>query len=269
MMKKNEDEDWKAKYLAAQNWIQWGYMVGGIAHEMKNPINLLKNFLTLENELLDDLDFALTEGNTLAVTDTLKILRSNIPLMKGQVERLLHLGQGILRKEATQEKIALDEMVEMYVMLTYHTWRANDAAFNVTFEKTYEKRLLANVFPFELGRALVNIVDNAFFTLHEKWQIHEGVNARKGAHSVFVPILHITLSSTEKGWRLIIKDNGMGMDAETQKNLLTPFYSTKQSGTGLGLFFTKKMIEDLHHGKMTLSSEKEMGTAVIFEVPFL
>jgi signal transduction histidine kinase len=95
------------------------------------------------------------------------------------------------------------------------------------------------------------------------------MNAREGAPSLFVPILHIALSATEKVWRLTIKDNGMGIDEETQKNLLTPFYSTKQGGTGLGLFLTKKMIEELHHGKMTLSSKKGAGTTVLFEVPFL
>ncbi len=65
---------------------------------------------------------------------------------------------------------------------------------------------------------------------------------------------------------LTIKDEGVGMDSTTLQNLFQPFYTTKSSGTGLGLAFVKKVIEE-HDGIIGVNSELQKGTCFHLQFP--
>lgn len=65
---------------------------------------------------------------------------------------------------------------------------------------------------------------------------------------------------------IIVKDNGIGMDKETKKQLGTPFYTTKKNGTGLGVCFSKEIIE-MHKGTMKYYSKEQKGTEVRIILP--
>ncbi len=66
--------------------------------------------------------------------------------------------------------------------------------------------------------------------------------------------------------RLEIADIGRGIPVEVQKKLFEPFYTTKNSGTGLGLTIARKIIED-HQGSIEIKSEAGMGTVVVVSLP--
>lgn len=66
--------------------------------------------------------------------------------------------------------------------------------------------------------------------------------------------------------RLEIADTGRGIPTESQKKLFEPFYTTKKSGTGLGLTIARKIIED-HQGSIEIKSEAGMGTVVVVSLP--
>lgn len=72
----------------------------------------------------------------------------------------------------------------------------------------------------------------------------------------------------EKSINITIKDRGTGMSESVLKNALIPFYSTKQSGTGLGLALCREMIE-AHHGRISLHNRKKGGLAVIIQLPLI
>lgn len=63
-----------------------------------------------------------------------------------------------------------------------------------------------------------------------------------------------------------IKDNGPGMDLDQQRRILTPFYTTKQSGMGMGLAICRSLIE-AHHGTLRFTSKPEKGTTFYFTLP--
>lgn len=65
---------------------------------------------------------------------------------------------------------------------------------------------------------------------------------------------------------LMIKDEGNGMDSSTLQNLFQPFYTTKSTGTGLGLAFVKKVIEE-HEGLIGVNSELQKGTCFHLQFP--
>jgi two-component system sensor histidine kinase PilS (NtrC family) len=65
---------------------------------------------------------------------------------------------------------------------------------------------------------------------------------------------------------LKIKDTGTGMNQETQKKLFTPFFTTKEGGTGLGLSTVKRIVE-AHRGEIQVESQEGKGTTVVVKLP--
>jgi len=76
----------------------------------------------------------------------------------------------------------------------------------------------------------------------------------------------MTIQLFEETIKISIKDRGTGMSEQVLQNALVPFYSTKQSGTGLGLALCREIIE-AHHGRISLHNRINTGLAVIVELP--
>lgn len=67
--------------------------------------------------------------------------------------------------------------------------------------------------------------------------------------------------------KIYIEDNGIGMDTEELNKISEPFYSTKQKGTGLGVYLSKQIIES-HGGSIKYISKKYLGTKAIITLPY-
>jgi len=94
---------------------------------------------------------------------------------------------------------------------------------------------------FHVERALVNLIDNAVDASHRGGQVI------------------VTSVADGKGLTVTIKDNGAGMDSETQSHLFEPFYTTKDGGTGLGMPIARKILAE-HGGTLTINSRQGVGT---------
>jgi len=102
---------------------------------------------------------------------------------------------------------------------------------------------------FNLQRAIINLINNAIEA------------SPKGQHVII-------RTETEKNHVAVkVKDFGSGMDRETLENIFVPFYSKKNTGTGLGMTIVKKIV-DGHHGKIQAKSQPGLGTEVIIELPY-
>ena len=97
-------------------------------------------------------------------------------------------------------------------------------------------------------RALINLINNA-------------IDASVGGNNIM-----ITAEPGDGKVIIRIKDHGSGMDKETLDNIFIPFYTNKNSGTGLGMAIAKKIIEG-HKGKIHINSKEKMGTEIIVELP--
>ena len=63
-----------------------------------------------------------------------------------------------------------------------------------------------------------------------------------------------------------VQDTGMGMSSETQQEIFTPYYTTKDTGTGLGMAIVQRIITD-HGGEIAVSSTERVGTTIRLEFP--
>lgn len=71
---------------------------------------------------------------------------------------------------------------------------------------------------------------------------------------------------TTESVQIYVQDKGIGMDEEIRKNLFSPFFTTKEQGTGLGLPLVKKVVEDFN-GTIEVESELNVGTTFILTFP--
>src|SRR5687767_15361324 len=78
--------------------------------------------------------------------------------------------------------------------------------------------------------------------------------------------LTIKASEVESMVRLSVADTGTGMDPEALRRIFEPYFSTKATGTGLGLTIAKRNVE-LQGGRIHVHSEPGKGTTVVIELP--
>lgn len=94
------------------------------------------------------------------------------------------------------------------------------------------------------------------------------INVIKNAKEAIMDTGTVTLVGNKKNYnyKIIIEDDGMGMDKETYKNIGTAFYTTKKNGTGLGVCLSKEII-DRHGGTITYKPRKNGGTLCVITIP--
>jgi signal transduction histidine kinase len=86
---------------------------------------------------------------------------------------------------------------------------------------------------------------------------------RKGAI-----IIRLNTNYEMKNAYISIKDNGIGISESVKENIFNPYFSTKTSGTGIGLAIVKRGIEQMN-GKIMFQTEENKGTEFIIEFPIL
>ena len=253
-----------------------GELTAGVAHEIRNPLNFVKNFSEASEELLEELQEVVVEsGDKLEqeqrsllgeiagdLVDNLKRIRSHGDRANRIVHEMLMLG----RSSAEVQQVDINGLLEEYARLAYHSARASDTAFqlDVQFDLDPEVGALA-VVPQDLGRVFLNMVANACDATDEKRRT-AGEQQQEGGP--YVPTLWI--SSKREAERVVIriKDNADGMPPEVVEKIFTPFFTTKPAGkgTGLGLAMSGDIVRE-HGGTIEVNTEPGAFTEMVIDLP--
>ncbi len=207
-----------------------GELAAGVAHEIRNPLTALKGFLKLMN------DHDPTTERYVAIMeqelDRLHLVSGQmLALAKPQVEKrsLVDL------RDLTQDVLAMMEPQAIEL--------------NATLVGTAGvEPLLVEVDNNQIKQVLINIVKNAIEAAFDGG--------------------HITVATERRGREacIVVRDTGIGMPKEVIERLGEPFYTTKGSGTGLGLMVAHRIIES-HLGEIHYASEENLGTTVTISLP--
>ena len=253
----------QSQLIHAEKMASLGELTAGIAHEIQNPLNFVNNFSDLNSELIDEASEELENGNTLEVKLILKDIKENEGKISHHGKRAESIVKGMLlhsrgnsgQKEPTDIKALCDE----YLRLSYHGFRAKDKSFNADFKLLADENLpQINVVPQDIGRVLLNLINNAFYAVNEK-----------AKHNVpdYKPLIVVITMILGNHVEIRVQDNGNGIPDSIMEKIFQPFFTTKPTGqgTGLGLSLSYDIVKS-HGGELSVETS-EKGTEFIIKIP--
>ena len=285
----------QAQLVQAEKLASLGQLTAGIAHEMRNPLNFVTNFALLSLDLTKELrDMLAAQNDKLdaeaqtSVQEVLQLLDQNVSKIDEHSKRADRIVKGMLmhsRGEKGERRPAdINAILDEYVMLGYHGMRGLEATFNIKIEKEYDPAIgRVEVFPQDLSRVFLNLVNNACYATHEKAKGREGEGAsgRKGeieaptlplTHSPiqpYTPTLSVRTKNLGDKIEIRIRDNGLGIPQHIVDKIFNPFFTTKPAGqgTGLGLSISYDIIVQEHGGELRVETEEGKFTEFVVRLP--
>lgn len=251
--------------IQAEKMASLGQLTAGIAHEIQNPLNFINNFSEVNAELIAELKEEIDKGNF----EEVKVLADNLKEHEEKInfhgKRAESIVKGMLQhtrnRKGQKESTNINNLCDEYLRLSYHGLRAKDKSFNANMQTDLDESIgRIIVVPQEIGSVLLNLFNNAFYTVNEKKQKLDGT---------FEPLVKV-VTKKENG-KVIIKviDNGFGIPKSSVDKVFQPFFTTKPSGqgTGLGLSLSYDVIK-AHDGTIKIETKEGEGTVFTVELPF-
>lgn len=259
--------------LVQEKMANLGQVTAGIAHEIKNPLNFVNNFaegsVELVDELIEMLDKQkdhLKEGDFDEIEEIVNELKQNASdiFENGKrADRIVRSMMDHARGEKGERKLTnINMLVDENINLAYHGYRAIDSSFNANIKKNYDEALEAiEVVHQDIGRVLLNILNNACYALKEKQKVN---------NEEYSPEISVSTKSLKKEVEIRIRDNGPGIPEKVRDKIFNPFFTTKPTGegnTGLGLSISFDIIVQQHHGKLEVESKPNGFTEFLIQLP--
>ena len=240
-------------------------LTAGIAHEIQNPLNFVNNFADINIEIINELEEELDKGNV----DEAKLLASDI---KVNEEKIYHHGKradtivkGMLQHShaslGLKELTDINALIKEYLRVGYYGLRVknNDLSIDLITDIDESMEPVA-VVPQDLGRVLLNLLNNAFYAVQQKQSL---------MGKSFKPEVQIRSKKIENKAQISIKDNGNGIPDTHKEKIFQPFFTTKPTGqgTGLGLYISYDIITKGHGGELQVKSEPGFFAEFIIKLP--
>jgi len=257
----------QAQLVQSEKMASLGELTAGIAHEIQNPLNFVNNFADVSAELLTELEEEQQkpERDLELEAELLADLKQNLIKISQHGGRAASIVRGMLEHSRTSsgERTATDlnALADEYLRLAYHGLRAKDKTFNATLKPEFDASLPpVQVISQDLGRVLLNLLNNAFYAVRQRQQT---------AEPGYVPTVGISTRNLGKEVEVHVHDNGAGIPEAVRAKIFQPFFTTKPTGegTGLGLSLSYDIITQGHGGTLTLQSEEGKGTEFVISLP--
>lgn len=201
-----------------------------ITHEIKNPLTVVNGYLSMFD-----------------VTDIEKSKRY-ISILKNEVNRTLNLLSDFMeftKIKVVKKECNFNDLISdvKEVLIPFFVKK------NVSYSFCVQNNIIVNMDYNRIKQVIINVIKNA-------------VEACRESNGMVT-----TTAFTEEDYLIIVvKDNGIGMDKFVLDNILVPFYTTKDNGTGLGVSLSKEILES-HGGTINYDSVKEKYTTCKITIP--
>jgi signal transduction histidine kinase len=260
----------QAQLIQSEKLASLGELTAGIAHEIQNPLNFVNNFAEVSAELLDDMKADLQAGKTAEAAEIANDLQVNLQKINHHGQRASAIVKGMLEHSRTGDAMHrvstdLNALADEYLRLAYHGLRAKDSSFNASMETHFDPDLpKIEVIPQDIGRVLLNLINNAFYAVHQR-----AVETLHAKSLPYQPTVTITTKKLENAIEITVKDNGNGIPEAIKDKIFQPFFTTKPTGqgTGLGLSLAYDIVTKGHGGKLTISSIPGAETTFEIQLP--
>jgi len=238
----------------------------GIAHEIQNPLNFVNNFSEVSNELIDEMNVELEKGDINEAKAIANDVKQNLEKINHHGKRAADIVKGMLQHSRTssgqKELTDINALADEYQRLAYHGLRAKDKSFNAKFETHLDPTLpKINVVPQDLGRVVLNLINNAFYAVSER--------LRQAQPDIgYEPTVIVSTKNLGNKIEISVKDNGSGIPDSIKEKIFQPFFTTKPTGqgTGLGLSLSYDIVK-AHGGDITVDTRENEGTEFTIKLP--
>jgi signal transduction histidine kinase len=254
----------QAQLVQREKMASLGELTAGIAHEIQNPLNFVNNFSEVNTELLEELEQEADNGNIADIKSIVADIKENEHKINLHGKRADAIVKGMLQHSkfntGTKEPTDINALCDEYLRLSYHGLRAKDKLFNAGLKADFDESIgKINVVPQDIGRVLLNLFNNAFYTVHEQMK-------KLGAG--YEPTVWVSTKKLDDKIEIKVKDNGMGISKSLVDKIFQPFFTTKPTGhgTGLGLSLSYDIIK-AHGGEISVMSQEGEGTTFIVQIP--
>jgi predicted ATPase/GAF domain-containing protein len=271
----------QSQLIQSEKMASLGELTAGIAHEIQNPLNFVNNFSELSNELLREMKEELATGNVQLVNELADDVIQNLQKINHHGKRAADIVKGMLQHSRTssgqKEPTDMNVLADEYLRLAFHGLKAKDKSFNADFKTDLDHNLpKINVIPQDIGRVLLNLINNAFYAVDNRAKNQTPPPPKGGIEERgkdYVPTVTISTAfqnppSGGRGVKITVKDNGEGIPAHIVDKIFQPFFTTKPSGkgTGLGLSLSYDIVK-AHGGELKVETKEGEGSTFIIHLP--
>jgi polar amino acid transport system substrate-binding protein len=211
-----------------------GQLASGVAHEIRNPLGLIRNHCYLMKNSLDEPD---------ELSDSISSIESSVNRANKIITNLLDFSR--LTGNEIQSVNIYNFLEELSVLNS-----KNFAKKRINFSIDFDKNLILDLNTESLKHILINLIENATDAI----KIDGNINI-SGYYKDDILTMQVS-------------DDGVGMDENTISNVFNPFFTTKgpQQGTGLGLYITYTELEKMG-GRISVESKLNEGTTFTLAIP--
>jgi PAS domain S-box-containing protein len=274
----NELKNAQERIVAQEKLASLGTLTAGIAHELRNPLNFVKNYaegsIELTQDLLEALQpiFSSQEPQTASFIETIIIdLQENASTIHRHSLRAAGIISSMMEHARSEpdsmQPTPFNNLLNEAMKLACYAKQSQDINFKVDSHTDYDSAVnLVDVIPNTLMRAFINLIDNACDAMRFKQaQLHKD----ETLISTYKPSLRVSTQLAGETVKICIRDNGCGIPPQIQSKILDPFFTTKPpgSGTGLGLSLTHDIIVKQHQGKLEIASNPDEFTEILVTLP--
>lgn len=212
-------------------------VVAGIAHEIRNPLTSIRTFVTLAKSDISDIRLK-------------KFFDKYIP---DEVNRINRLVESLInyakpssnKKDIINVSVFISECVFFIKNIIRHK--------GIIIKKNIPDNLKIYADKDQIKQVLINILINSIESIEEKLKNHYGVEREL--------YLEVSIQNYNNNVIICVQDEGLGMKDEILKYCMDPFFTTKKSGTGIGLALSKQYIEE-NNGKILIESQAGKYTKI-------
>jgi len=248
-----EKDQLSEQLIRASRLAELGEMAAGFAHEINNPLQIIKN----EQTLIEMLIAEIKQKGELKVSESLTEIEDSIKQIHLQISRCGQITQAILKfgrkTEAKRQDIALNGFVSEVIDMVSKKASVNGIAIT---QQIQDEPLYVHTDPSQLQQVFLNLFNNAI----------DAVIARHGGKGGEISVE--TVSTDNRSVIIQVRDNGCGISPENLTKIFSPFFTTKPvgKGTGLGLSVCYGIINNMG-GSMQVGSEPGSGTTFTINLP--
>lgn len=210
-----------------------GQMAATMAHEIKNPLASIKGSV----EILNDTSTSPEDRNEFE-----ELIQNEIKRVDGTIKEFLTFARPkkteIKKMDVTK---AIDSAVKQIESLTLKK--------HIQVKTQLESNIYINGDAEKIHQVLLNLLINSIEASSEHKDITVTLMTERSESAV-----------------IIISDHGIGIEKEELERIFDPFYTTKSSGTGLGLAVVRSIIDE-HNGEIKITSQKNVGTEISIYLP--